>query len=92
MHDHEIGLVRQYRGVISGLGVAAQRGEDVLERVEAAVAEHCEHFRILVSSKPADNLTAYRAALKMASHITHESQPKVKATLDYALSVCPTEL
>lgn len=92
MNQHEEGLVRQYRGVISALGVVAMKGEDVTERVKTAVTEHCEHFRILKSSEPQNNLIAYRAALKMASHTTHESQPQVKATYDYALSICPTEL
>lgn len=92
MNNHEAGLVRQYRDAISRLSVAALKGEDVTEKVKAAVVQHCEHFRVLKSSKPIDNLVAYRAALKMASHSTYESQPEVKTTFDYALSVCPIEL
>jgi|GEM_PF-5196042 len=92
MNNHETGLVRQYTDAISSLGVAAVKGEDVTEKVNAAVAQHCEHFRFLKSSEPVNNLLAYRAALKMASHSTHESQPEMKATYDYALIVCPTEL
>lgn len=92
MNKHEVGLESQYKGVIGGLGVVAVKGADVTERVKTAVAEHCEHFRILKSSNPQDNLIAYRVALKMGSHLTHESQPQVKATDDYALSICPTEL
>lgn len=92
MSEYEVGLVRQYTDAISALGAKAQSGAEVTVEVRSAVAKHCEHFRILKSSRPAANLNAYRAALKMASHVTHESQPKVKATFDFALNVCPTEL
>ena len=92
MSEYEIGLVRQYTDAISSLGARAQAGAEVTGEVKAAVAKHCEHFRILKSSRPGANLNAYRAALKMASHVAHESQPKVKATFDFALSVCPMEL
>lgn len=92
MSEYEIGLVRQYTDAISALGGKAHAGAEVTGEVKATVAKHCEHFRSLKSSRPAANLNAYRAALKMASHATHESQPKVKATFDFALSICPTEL
>jgi hypothetical protein len=92
MYKHEIGLVNQYIGVIASLGVVAMKGEDVTEKVKAAVKEHCEHFRILKSSQPQENLIAYRVALKMRSDLAHDSQPQVKATYEYALSVCPIEL
>ena len=92
MSEYEIGLVRQYRDAISSLAFKAHDGAEVTREVKAAVAKHCEHFRMLKSSRPAANLNAYREALKMAGHTTHESQPKVKATFEFALSICPTEL
>lgn len=92
MSKYESGLVSQYSSVIASLGVVAMKGGDVTEKVKAAVTEHCEHFRILKSSQPQDNLIAYRAALMMGSESAHDSQPQVKATYDYALSVCPIEL
>lgn len=92
MSDFEQGLINEYRGEIGILAVKTSTGEDVAERVKKSVIRHCEHFRIIKSSQPQRNLEAYRSALNFAGIQTHETQPQVRQTFEYALSVCPAEL
>jgi hypothetical protein len=92
MSEHEQGLIIQYVHEIQALGVRAEAGEDVLAAVEAVVAKAVEHFRIVKSSDPQANLSAFKGRLGITAEVAHSSQPAFKRTLQYAASICPSEI
>lgn len=92
MSDYETGLIKIYCDEIGALSVEAYKGKDVTERVQQAVKNHCEHFKIIATSSPQRNLEAYRSALNLTGIQPQATPPQVKHTFEYALSVCPTEL
>jgi hypothetical protein len=92
MSDHEEGLIIQYVHEIQSLGVQTEEGEDVLVAVEDVVAKAVEHFRIVKSSDPQSNLSAFQGRLEMISKNYFSSQPAFKRTLQYAASICPAEI
>ncbi len=92
MSDHEIGLIDQYVHQIQALGVRAEDREDVISAVDAVVAKAVEHFRIVVSSDPQANLSAFKRRLAMTAEIAHASQPAFKGTLQHAADTCPAKI
>jgi hypothetical protein len=88
MSDHEEGLIIQYVHEIQALGVRAEAGEDVNAAVEAVVKKAVEHFRIVGSSDPQANLSAFKGRLGITAEVEHSAQPAFKRTLHYAVSVC----
>ena len=92
MSDYEEGLISQYVYEIQALGVRAEAGEDVKAAVEAVVKKAVEHFRIVKSSDPQANLSAFKGRLGITAEVAHSSQPAFKRTLQYAASVCPAEI
>lgn len=89
MANVEQGLIQQYVSEIQALTVKAYHGEDVKVRVQDSVGRAVEHFKIVVGSDAKANVAAYRGRLKLSADLTHESQPAVRETLLYAVSVCP---
>lgn len=92
MSDHEEGLITQYVHEIQALGVRAETGEDVISSIDAVVTKAVENFRIVKSSDPQANLSAFKGRLAIAANVTDSSQPAVKRTLQHAADTCPTEI
>lgn len=92
MSDHEEGLITQYVHEIQALGVRAEAGEDVISSIDAVVTRAVEHFRIVKSSGPQANLSAFKGRLAIVAEVTHSSQPAFKRTLQHASDTCPAEI
>jgi hypothetical protein len=92
MSGHEEGLISQYVYEIQALGVRAEAGEDFKAAVEAVVKKATEHFRIIKSSDPQANLSAFKGRLGIIAGADHPSQPAFKRTMQYAASICPAEI
>ncbi|MCL2162430.1 MAG: hypothetical protein FWH56_11180 [Betaproteobacteria bacterium] len=88
MSNHEESLVTQYVHKIQALAVRAEAGDDVQAAVEAVVTEAVGHFRIIKTSDPQANLSAFQGRLKIAAEIASSSQPALKRTLQYAAKFC----
>lgn len=89
MSTHEEGLIEQYLHQIRALAVRAECGEDVATAVEAVLDEAVKHFRIVKSSDPQANLSAFKGKLKFNAELAHPSQSSFKKTLQYAIEKCP---
>jgi hypothetical protein len=92
MSDYEEGLITQYVHQIQALGVRAEAGEDVISAIDAVVTKAVEHFRIVKSSDPQANLSAFKGRLKITADVTHSSQLAFKRTLQHAADTCPAEI
>lgn len=92
MRGHEEGLIKQYVHEIQALGVRAETGEDVTAAVNAVITKAVEHFRIVKSSDPQANLSAFKHRLAIAADIAHSAQPSFKHTLQHAADTCPIKI
>lgn len=92
MSDHDEGLITQYVDKIRALGIRAEAGEPVTASVDKIVSQAIEHFRIVKSSSPKANLSAFKGRLAITADVVHSSQPEFKRTLQYAADTCPVEL
>jgi hypothetical protein len=92
MSNHEEGLIAQYVHKIQALGVRAEAGEDVSGAVDTVVTKAVEHFRIVESSDPQANLTAFKGRLGILAETAHASQPAFKHTLQHAANTCPATI
>lgn len=88
----EQGLVDIYAGPIQGLAVLSLSGEDVSARVDEQVEKAAHHFSVVATSPELANLKLLAGTLGMIAAVTHESQPKKRETLEYAVGLVKAKI
>jgi len=82
MHDE--GLIHIYISKIQTIAAKALAGEPFESPTEKVVIEAVSHIKGVKTSNPLENLQAFAGRLNLLAEITHPSQPKYQATIQYA--------